>query len=244
MITAVGVVVPAHNEARRVGACLDSIKVALAALPSHVESAIWVIVDRSTDGTLRIVETSLAGRPSSGSERRRRARPLGWLRHRGSQAVLQLLRSHPAAQTWLLHTDADSEVPNDWALRHVRLADGGAHAVAGIVRLDDLGHLHPTTVRRYSVLMKSQREGVALAQVYGANLGVRADAYEAVGGFKARGTGEDVDLVRRLGSSNFRVVHDLDVWVSTSARLEGRAHGGLADLLGQLQKEAVMQDYG
>ena len=34
MITAVGVVVPAHNEARRVRACLASIKVALAALPT------------------------------------------------------------------------------------------------------------------------------------------------------------------------------------------------------------------
>ncbi len=244
MITAVGVVVPAHNEAGRVGACLASIKVALAALPSHVESAIWVIVDRSTDHTHRIVEASLAGRPASGWEHSRPARPVGWLRHRGAQAVLQQLRSHPAAQTWLLHTDADSEVPSDWALRHVRLANDGAHAVAGIVRLNDLGDLHPMTVRRYEALVNARREGVAHAQVYGANLGVRADAYMAVGGFRARGTGEDVDLVRRLGSSNFRVVHDLDVWVSTSARLEGRANGGLADLLGQLQKEAVVQDYG
>ena len=116
--------------------------------------------------------------------------------------------------------------------------------MAGIVRLNDLGHLHPMTVRRYEALVNSQREGDDHARVYGANLGVRADAYMAVGGFRARGTGEDVDLVRRLGSSNFRVVHDPDVWVSTSARLEGRANGGLADLLGQLQKEAVVQDYG
>ncbi len=243
MITAVGVVVPAHNEARRVRACLASIKVALAALPRHVDSAIWVIVDRSTDDTLRIVETSLAGRPSWGWETSCQARPVGWLRHRGAEAVLQVLRSHLPARTWLLHTDADSEVPSDWAIRHLRLAESGADAVAGIVRLDDLRHLDPRTVRRYEALVRSQMDGEANPQVYGANLGVRGDAYMAVGGFSARATGEDADLVRRLGRSNFRVVHALDVWVSTSARLEGRAHGGLADLLGQLQNEAVVQDY-
>ncbi len=53
-------------------------------------------------------------------------------------------------------------------------------------------------------------------------------------------TGEDADLVRRLGLSGFQVAHASDVWVSTSARLSGRAKGGLADLLGELQREAVL----
>ena len=241
MITAVGVVVPARNEARRVGACLESIKVALGALPSDVRGAIWVIVDRSTDNTLRIVESSLARRPRCGWEFSGHACPIGWLRHRGAQAVFHLLRPHPAGRTWLLHTDADSEVPPDWAVRHVKLAEEGAHAVAGVVRLKDLRHLHPATVRRYEALVNSQRGDAARREVYGANLGVRGDAYVAVGGFKARATGEDADLVTRLERSRFRVVHAPDLWVTTSARLEGRAPGGLADLLGELQREAVVE---
>jgi glycosyltransferase involved in cell wall biosynthesis len=242
VISAVGVVVPAHNEAGRVGACLESIKVALAALPSNVDSAIWVMVDRSTDGTLRIVEASLAGRPRWGWESSGQERAVGWLRHRGARAALNLLRPHPARSTWLLHTDADSKVPSDWVVRHLRHAEDGAHAVAGVVRLDDLGHLHPRAAHRYEVLVNAERGDLGHSQVYGANLGVRGDAYLAVNGFRARATSEDADLVKRLERSGFRVAHALDVSVSTSARLEGRANGGLADLLGQLQSEATGRD--
>ena len=158
MITAVGVVVPAHNEAGRVGACLESIKVALAALPSNVDSAIWVMVDRSTDGTLRIVEASLAGRPRWGGKAPGKSAPLDGSGIEEPAAVLNLLRPHPARDTWLLHTDADSKVPSDWVVRHLRHAEDGAQAVAGVVRLDDLGHLHPRAAHRYEVLVNAERE--------------------------------------------------------------------------------------
>jgi glycosyltransferase involved in cell wall biosynthesis len=240
MITAVGVVLPAHNEADRIGTCLESIKTALERLPAGVDSAMWVVVDRSADGTAEIVKRALAGRSRSGLELSCLPRPIGSLRHRGALEVLRLLRPHPPAHTWLLSTDADSQVPTDWALRHLWYAGKGAPAVAGLVRLAGLHRLHPQAVRRYLALLESRQKELTHGHVYGANLGIRGDAYLKVGGFEPRSTGEDADMVRRLGSSGFQVTHASDVWVSTSARLSGRAKGGLADLLGELQREAVL----
>jgi hypothetical protein len=70
--------------------------------------------------------------------------------------------------------------------------------------------------------------------VYGANLGVRADAYLAVGGFGAVATGEDHHLWRRLGQAGYRRSYAAESTVRTSARRHGRAPGGLADLLRSL----------
>ncbi len=238
MIDAVGVVVPARNEAGHIEACLESIKAALHALPPGLDSAIWVVVDRSTDDTARMAAKVLAGRPRCGWEVSCTARPLGKLRHQGALEVLHLLRGHPPARTWLLNTDADSEVPAEWATRHLDYASQGSHAVAGVVRLGDLSHLHPKTVRHYEGLLASQ-EAMDHPQVYGANLGVRGDAYLTVGGFPARATGEDAHLVSRLVKAGFRVAHPSEIYVSTSARLDGRASGGLADLLGKMQTDAL-----
>jgi Glycosyl transferase family group 2 len=186
------------------------------------------------------VERALAGHPRSGLELSCQPRPVGSLRHRGVLGVLRSLRPHPPGRTWVLNTDADSRVPTDWALSHLRYAGKGAHVVAGVVRLADLHHLHPQAVRRYEALLESRQRQLTHGHVYGANLGIRGDAYLEVGGFGPRSTGEDADIVRRLGLSGFQVTHAFDVWVSTSARLNGRATGGLADLLGELQREAVL----
>jgi hypothetical protein len=67
--------------------------------------------------------------------------------------------------------------------------------------------------------------------VYGANLGVRADAYLAVGGFPPVGAGEDAALWRALAAAGLPTASPTSVRVRTSGRLHGRARGGLADLL-------------
>jgi LmbE family N-acetylglucosaminyl deacetylase len=77
--------------------------------------------------------------------------------------------------------------------------------------------------------------GAEHRHVYGANLGVRADAYLAVGGFPADGAGEDHGLWERLRAAGYPLVSPASPRVTTSARLHGRAEGGLADLLLSLQ---------
>jgi hypothetical protein len=77
----------------------------------------------------------------------------------------------------------------------------------------------------YRAILAQGMRGAAHRHVYAANLGVRADAYLGCGGFPARGHGEERHLRQPT-----------DLRVRTSARTNGRAQGGLAELLAQLQE--------
>jgi hypothetical protein len=79
--------------------------------------------------------------------------------------------------TWLLNTDADTVVPPDWALDHLRFAADGVVGVAGLADLDNVDHLSVHARREYANLMPERTTGDRHVNVYGANLGVRADAY-------------------------------------------------------------------
>ena len=132
------------------GACLASIKVALAALPSHVESAIWVIVDRSTDGTHRIVETSLAGRPASGWERSTPSAP------GGMAPASRTLRQYCSSSGRTRRHRPGFSIPTPTVrCRMIGLCAMCASLTTGRMPWQELsawticGHLHPTTVRRY-----------------------------------------------------------------------------------------------
>ena len=227
-------VIPARDEAERVGECLLSVQRSLATLPAAVERLVWVVLDRCTDGTAEVVARALGDGRASGWTVLEGDRPLGRVRHAGVQAALGALRHHPVAGVWILGTDADTVVPPGWAASHLAHAAAGAAAVCGVAELATTSHMHPRAVARYRTVVAAQRRPGSHQHVYGANLGVRGDAYQAVGGFGPLSTGEDGDLVRRLVRAGYPVVHPVDVRVRTSARLVGRARGGLADLLAGL----------
>jgi GT2 family glycosyltransferase len=149
------------------------------------------------------------------------------------------LAGHRPSQVWLLSTDADTTVAPDWAECHVDLARHGADAVAGVAWLSQDTAVPATVARRYSTLLAGRRLPEGHGNVYAANLGVRADAYRAVGGFGAVATGEDHDLWRRLRQAGYRCHYAESPQVVTSARRHGRAPGGLADLLATLDREAA-----
>ena len=65
----------------------------------------------------------------------------------------------------------------------------------------------------------------------GASLAVRSDVYAAVGGMPALPFREDVAFVQNVCRAGYRLRHPLDVEVSVSARLDGRAPGGMSDCL-------------
>ncbi len=239
MITAVGVVVPARNERARIGACMQSIQQALLALPTALEHAVCVVLDRCTDDTAGVVGTIAGTTPGWVCEASDRAMSIGALRHQGSLTILRQLRQHRPNHVWLLNTDADTVVPPNWAVDHCRYATRGAGAVAGIADLHGFAHLHPRAATAYRALIRRMRHENVHTQVYGANLGVRADAYLAVGGFHPTCSGEDADLVERLELAGFEVARPVEVRVATSARLQGRAPAGLASLLAGLQQLAT-----
>jgi glycosyltransferase involved in cell wall biosynthesis len=237
-ISAVGVVVPARDEEERIGRCLHSVRRALASLPRGVATALAVVLDRCSDDTPERVTALVANWPealvvpvTAGSSVRATGRGVGALRDLGLRHVLARLAAHPPAGTWLLSTDADTSVPADWALAHLRCAAAGAHAVAGLADLATSERLAADALMRYRAIVDDGLRGATHHHVYGANLGVRADAYLAGGGFPRDGAGEDHGLWRRLRAAGHTLAQPVGLRVQTSARLHGRAEGGLAHLL-------------
>jgi glycosyltransferase involved in cell wall biosynthesis len=232
-ITTVVVVVPARDEAAHVAACLRSIDRAAGRWAGR-RTIVVVAADRCRDATAAVARATVT-RHVELVVLEGRWPGVSAARGAGVRAGLAV-RGVDTASTWLANTDADCTVPASWLVDQLRHAATGADAVAGVVGLDAAApeHLRQLFAERYRV-------GVdAHGHVHGANLGVRASAYERVGGWLARTVvGEEHDLLRRLERRGWRVVQPLDAAVGTSARLHGRAVGGFASWLARLDVDAT-----
>jgi glycosyltransferase involved in cell wall biosynthesis len=238
-IRGVAVVVPARDEEGGIAACLHSILFALDRLPAGLATAVTVVLDRCTDRTPQIVEALLAGRPDAAALEAGApvaGSGVGARRDRGVRDALARLEPLPPAAVWVLNTDADTTVPPDWAVEHLRRAARGVAGVAGMVDLETPAPLSSSAARRHDELVRELVDGPRHGHVYGANLGVRGDAYLAVGGFPADGAGEDRGLWDALRAAGYALGRPSVLRVCTSARTTGRAAGGLADLLRELDE--------
>lgn len=218
----IGVLVPAHNEAEYLGACLRSLALA-AAHPALRGEAVCIVValDACDDASaavcraLGVVTVELQARCVGAA----RAAAASELIGRGAR--------------WLASTDADSQVPAEWL---VAQRDAGTDVFCGVV---DLGELAPQRAWLRSCFQRGERWGDGHGRVHGANLGVSTRAYLAAGGFAAQRCSEDVDLVRRLHAQGASICWAGAPMVITSARLTGRASGGFADHLARLAAPAA-----
>ncbi len=225
---AVAVVVPAHDEAPRIGSCLRSVLASLEHA-SVAASSVVVVADRCNDGTARVAREVLG---VAGDVVSVETGNVGAARRVGtSSAVRRLGALGPWSglldRVWLLSTDADTIVPARWVASHLAIADDGAAAVAGVVDVDSFVEHPPGTADRFAAQYLQHRDG-SHPHVHGANLGVRADAYESVGGWPLAATGEDHRLWDALRSAGWPVVSSIDPRVTTSGRREGRAPDGFA----------------
>lgn len=231
--------------------CTDATPERVAALlgdwPAAV--ALSVVADGTVgqagrDAESRIQDVPRLLAPRRGAARARAAGSgVGALRDLGMRHVLERLDSHPRGGTWLLSTDADTTVPVDWVAAHLRLAAAGVHGVAGLADLAGAEHLAADALLRYRAIVDGGLHGDTHQHVYGANLGVRADAYLGVGGFPRNGVGEDHGLWRRLHGAGYALAQPVGIRVRTSARLRGRADDGLADLLRTLHHSDHHSDH-
>lgn len=220
------VVVPAHNEAAHLPACLRALST--AALCVSVPVLTVVVLDSCDDGS-----EQLAGEfgpdvhfVSVDAGNVGAARAAGFDYAHGIH--------DDDARTWYATTDADSQVDADWL---VRMTAPGADMVLGVVRVSSWRNVPAAVVRRY--LRAYRSGGPGHHHVHGANMGFRADAYWNVGGFRALETGEDVDLVDRFKAASLLVHRDSNLSVATSGRAEGRAPNGFADHLRGLSRKAA-----
>ena len=207
------VVVPARDEETLIGAALDAVAVAAAGVDLPVD--VVVIADACTDRTAEVA------RDRGAQVITREEANVGAARAAGASWAMQT----GVDGLWLACTDADSEVPADWLVTHQQHAASGVDVLLGRIRLPDFEHeRHHGWITTYA----SARD-----HVHGANLGVRASSYAAVGGFRPLSAHEDVDLVQRLRRGGAQVAWTEASPVTTSARTVARAPAGVGtDLAG------------
>lgn len=235
------VIVPARNEAARIGTCLAAL-----ARQAGPQVAVVLVANNCNDDTevvaanaardlglhLQIHQISLPPGAGVGTARR-----LG---------CAQAMTAYPQAAT-LLCTDADCVTAPDWIARSRHHLKSHA-AVCGRVLpmadelsvLDDIDVPPAEMEGRYAELvMAFYRRSLCgprwLAgdhgDAAGASLAMTVAACKSVGGFADLATGEDRDLVRRLKAGGHAVLHAADVRVTASCRLDGRARDGMAAAL-------------
>ncbi len=235
-VTRLSVVLPARNEAGRLGGCLASISAAVAVhatTGSSVPVDVVIALDSCTDDSLAVVTRHPGIRTvqvREGSVGRARNAGVHSARRQAPDGPLPADGLH-----WVAMTDADTRVPPHWLSTQVRLAEEGADVVVGTVEPDPAeldGIVLDTWWSRHDL-------GEDHSHVHGANLGFSVATYDRVGGFPAVPLDEDVVFVRRARALGLRVrATDLHR-VTTSARRSGRAPGGFAGYLRSLDSSAA-----
>ena len=117
--------------------------------------------------------------------------------------------------------------------RQARYADSGWDAVAGTIRVGDWSGYRPETRSLFRERYRTASAGHP--HVHGANLGLRAAAYLAAGGFPPTPTAEDHALVAALTATGSRVLYASELTVVTSARRQARAPHGFSGYLADLE---------
>jgi glycosyltransferase involved in cell wall biosynthesis len=231
------VVIPARDEAQRIGDCLQAL--AGQTVPRGCFATI-VVLDACRDDTGAVARaaadrfglelTTLAG-PGIGP---------GGARRLGMDVACERLLAAGRPRGLIACSDADSVPAPDWLERQLDHIANGAHAVGGLIELDGA---EAAALGRDVLIRRERDAAVRLQRVRrrdpsaahhhfaGASLGVTAETYRRVGGIAPLAAQEDAAFASRLAESDVHVVRAADVRVRTSARPDGRvAHGLSVDL--------------
>ena len=240
----VAVAIPARSESQRIVECLT----ALSRQPrAGLRVGVFVLCNNCEDDTARRIGAFVhAGvdirvREVAFSQNEAHA---GMARRTAMQWARTML--DPSGAQILCSTDADSRVAADWLPSLMAAFGRGVDAVAGAVLFDpvELADLRVPPLRqledRYAVL-QAQVEHRADPRdhdhwpnhiwAWGANLSVRSAAFDRAGGIPMAPLAEDRAFMAQLHRVDAKVRHAPEVQVLTSARVRGRAPGGLADLV-------------
>ncbi|CAN5135333.1 glycosyltransferase [soil metagenome] len=239
------VAVPALNEARRIGRCLEALagQRGRGDAPLNACHHVVVFANNCTDETadvarrfgsfVTVVEAKLEGAEANAGTARRRAMDL----------AASMTEMAPGGVVFT--TDADSRPRPDWLAQTLASIEGGAQAVAGAVDFDEAEPPPAFSSYRADEARYAGLQAELTARLdpephnpwpnhlwaWGANLCVTVAAYRRVGGLPEHPLAEDRAFVERLKAFDVPVRHSLEARVWTSARRDGRAPGGLASLI-------------
>ncbi|WP_309243245.1 MULTISPECIES: glycosyltransferase [unclassified Caballeronia] len=210
----ISVIIPAHNEADVIGACVRSVRAASAHPQLKGERVLVIAVaDACMDHTEAFASAAGAFVMSVFKRNVGSARAFG----------AELAIAHGAR--WLAFTDADTTVPPNWLSAQLRC---DADAVCGVINVVDWTE-HAEDVR--TDFYNNYRDIDGHRHIHGANLGCSVEAYTKAGGFQSLAFNEDVALVDALVATNATIASSNSVMVVTSARLDSRAPRGFGATL-------------
>ncbi len=168
----------------------------------------------------------------------------GWAR----KLAMDCAASLTDEKGFIFSTDADSVADNDWIARKRDEFAKGIDAVAGFVTADwsELSKM-PEEILKLGALeweyqgLSAELEAKADPQSHdpwkrhnqncGASMAVRSKVYRDIGGLPPLPVGEDRALFDAIRKMDGKIRHSLTAHVTASARMVGRASGGMADAL-------------
>ncbi|PXA89270.1 glycosyl transferase family 2 [Nostoc sp. 3335mG] len=148
----------------------------------------------------------------------------------------------------LCTTDADSLPAADWLIAMLSALDHGDIVTGDVVRPGRDGHRAQDRIERhYATLHHLRRRIDPVAwdaadghpHASGANMALSANLYHTLGGFLPLARGEDARLIDDAARAGYRVRRDAASIVHTSDRRVGRARGGLATMLCDLDRDGL-----
>ncbi len=226
------VAVPARDEAATIRDCLRSIDQAAAEVAVPV--LVVVAADTCTDATFEVASHTAMEYCTVMVIEGQWGRA-GAARAAAVQCALQTMV--PGRQCWIANTDADCVVPALWLRVQLELAMD-VDAVAGIVELDPV-----STAPRMLEAFRAEYivDGEAHGHVHGANIGICATVYGAVGGWcRHTVVGEDHVMWHALRDLGTTIRQTTSLRVLTSARTRSRVLGGFATNLHNLEANAAV----
>lgn len=176
----IGVAIPAHDEEASLGACLAALLLAARNPVLGGEAvAVLVVLDACGDGSRAVVRHNQPLFAAAGvaldcievDERR-----VGAARAAGARRLLAL------GARWLAFTDADTRVSSQWLATQLAL---DADVVCGSVAVYDWSPHAERADALCEHFARNYQDRDGHRRIHGANLGVRAAAYLAAGGFEA-----------------------------------------------------------
>jgi GT2 family glycosyltransferase len=243
------IAIPARNEADRLPALLDALSAQSWIGASGRRLHVTIVLNNCTDGSQESLAGAAERHPALALHAVEINLPpaeahVGAARRLAAAEALAQVHSTPILMT----TDADARPEPTWVEANLRAIHAGAHLVGGLVvgDPDEEARHGPEFLRRAKLQLQYDRLSDELAALIdplpydpwprhrdhtGASLAVRADVYHAVGGFPALPFREDLAFVSNVRAAGFHLRHQLDAKVKVSARLDGRAPGGMSDCL-------------
>ncbi len=251
------VAIPAKDETELLPLCLESIGRQTGVAMGDV--TVFVSCNNCTDGTAKRARALSAAMPYR-LQVEEVTLPES-IAHAGGarRSAMDAAAALCAPGGMILTTDADGVADGDWIAGYLGAFRSGAAAVAGRVSTnwEELQRFPPEVLEVGAREWEYQGLSAELDalcdpethdpwprhnQVCGANAAITLEWYEKIGGLPRLRTGEDGAMFREVWRRDGAVRHDVRPHVTVSARLVGRAQGGMADALSSRHGEQYLCD--